>query len=147
MKTIRTILVDDSPEFLALVSEHLAAAGGFEIAATATAGEQAVKLACELAPDLVLLDLMMPGMNGIEASRRITAGAKAPVVIMLTLHDNQEYRQAARGAGADGFVAKSLLRTELVPCIFSCLKTRKHFAKPGPTPKPNRRMPAAWHDT
>ena len=138
MKTIRTILVDDSPEFLSVVSEHLAAAGGFEIVATAAAGEEAVKLARELAPDLVLLDLMMPGMNGIEASRRITAAVKAPVVIILTLHDNQEYRQAARVAGADGFVTKSLLRTELVPCIFSCLKTRKHLAKPGPTAKPKK---------
>lgn len=138
MKSIRTILVDDSPEFLSLVSEHLAAAGGFEIAATAGTGEEAVKLACELAPDLVLLDLMMPGMNGIEASRRITAAAKAPVVIILTLHDNQEYRQAASDAGAGGFVTKSLLRTELVPCIFSCLETRQHLPQPGPTTKPEK---------
>lgn len=138
MKFIRTILVDDSPEFLSVVSEHLAAAGGFEIAATATAGEEAVKLACELAPDLVLLDLMMPGMNGIEASRRITAGAKTPVVIILTLHDGNEYRQAASDAGADGFVTKSLLRTELVPCIFSCLNIRQRLAQPGPKPKPKK---------
>ncbi len=128
MKTIRTILVDDRPEFLALACERLAAAGGFEFAGTATAGEEAVRLTCGLAPDLVLLDLMMPGMNGIEASRRITAVAKAPVVIILTLHDNQEYRQAARDAGADGFVTTSRLRTELVPCIFSCLKTRRHVS-------------------
>jgi DNA-binding NarL/FixJ family response regulator len=80
-------------------------------------------------------------MNGIEATRRITAATKAPVVIILTLHDDPEYRQAAWDAGADGFVTKSQLRTELVPRILSCLATRKPLPQPGSTPKPEGTAP------
>ncbi len=123
MKTIRILLADDNAEFLSLVGDFLSGLKqhGFEVVAAATSGAEAIEQTFRLSPDVVLLDLAMPGINGIETARRITAEANSPAVIMLTLHGGLEYREAAREAGAVGFVAKQTMRAELTPCILSCL--------------------------
>jgi len=72
----------------------------------AEAGVEGVDLAAKLRPDLVMMDIRMPGMDGLEATRRIKARERAPVVIMFTLEDTESIRAAAKGAGADDFVAK-----------------------------------------
>jgi DNA-binding NarL/FixJ family response regulator len=72
-----------------------------------------------LRPDLVLMDLAMPGMGGLEATRRLKAEPDAPRVIMLSLHEHPMYRTAALDAGANGFVPKSKLGTALLPMIHS----------------------------
>jgi DNA-binding NarL/FixJ family response regulator len=84
-----------------------------------------------LAPDLVLMDLIMPGMNGLEATRRIKIGKSPPLIIILTLYDNAEYRNAAMTVGADGFVAKSEAGTQLHPLI------RELFADEVPAQQPS----------
>lgn len=66
----------------------------------------ALDLIAKTRPDVVLADLAMPGMNGLELTRRIKAQRDPPRVVVLTLHDEPEYRTAAARAGADGFVAK-----------------------------------------
>lgn len=63
----------------------------------------------------MLMDLVMPGMNGLEATRRIKTQSGAPRVVILTLHDDLEYRAATKAAGADGFIAKSEFCTEVLP--------------------------------
>ena len=70
-----------------------------------------------LKPDLVLMDLSMPEMNGLDATRAIKAHADGPRVIILTLHDNPEYRAAAADVRADGFVTKTELDLQLLPLI------------------------------
>lgn len=73
----------------------------------------------KLCPNLVLMDLAMPRMNGLEATRHIKAQPSAPYVVILTLNDSSEYRLASEAVGADGFVTKSEIGTTLLPLIDS----------------------------
>jgi DNA-binding NarL/FixJ family response regulator len=117
METIRALLVDDSPQFLAVAREFLAAQPGIEIAGAALSGLEALDLIERLHPDVVLLDLFMPEMNGFEATKKIKAEAGAPRIIIVTMEDHAALRAAAAEHGADGFVAKSALPTQLLPLI------------------------------
>src|SRR5258707_7117449 len=104
MPARRVLLVDDSPEFLESAVNFLAADPAIEVVGRAFSGRGAMEQLPVLKPDLVLMDVSMPEMNGLEATRRIKAQDEELRVILLTLHDNPEYRAAARAAKADGFV-------------------------------------------
>ena len=117
MAQLRTLLVDDSAEFLESAARFLAHAGDVDLVGSARSGHEAITQAAELKPDLVLMDLAMPGLNGLEATRLIKARAGAPRVVIMTLYDTAEYRQAACEATADGFIAKSAIRSDLLPLI------------------------------
>jgi DNA-binding NarL/FixJ family response regulator len=116
-RPIRTVLVDDSPIVLKALSLFLQRLNGFELVGTATDGYHAVRRVVELQPDLVLMDLRLPGMNGLEATRQIKARSQAPTVIMVTADDTPECRAAASAAGTDGFVGKQNLFTQLRTAI------------------------------
>ena len=117
MAKIRVLLADDSPDFLRMMSGYLAKDPAIELIGVAPTGQAAATLAAELHPDLILMDLIMPHTNGIEATRQIKSTPNAPAVIILTGHDTPEYRSAAATAGADGFVYKPELFTELLPLM------------------------------
>jgi DNA-binding NarL/FixJ family response regulator len=117
MSPISVLLVDDNPDFLKSVARFLSADPQIVIAGSVLSGREALEQIESLHPDLVLMDLTMPGMNGLEATRLIKAQPDAPCVIILTLHDNAEYRAAAKIVRADGFVAKSEFGTQLEPLI------------------------------
>ena len=117
MAGIRVLLVDDSPEFLKMLSKFLASAPEVDLLGTASTGQAALKLAAELRPGFVLMDLIMPHMNGLDATRQIKSMPNAPIVVMLTGHDTSEYRSEATEAGADGFVYKPELFHELLPLM------------------------------
>jgi DNA-binding NarL/FixJ family response regulator len=110
---IHILLVDDSIEFLDSATHFLSADSCIKIMGCALSGDEALRQTVQLHPDLVLMDLAMPGMNGLEATRQIKVLPGAPRVVILTLHDNAEYRAAAQAVGADGFVAKSEFGTAL----------------------------------
>jgi len=76
-------------------------------------------LSAELKPDLILLDLEMAGMGGLEATQLIKQEANAPRVVILTIRECNEYRRAASEAGADGFLTKSEFTEKLVPVVQS----------------------------
>ena len=105
---IRVLVVDDQFLIRAGLVGLLDAAPGFEVAGEAGDGEEAVRLAAKTLPDVILMDIRMPGMNGIQATRRIIADAPdpAPRVLVLTTFDLDEYVYGALRAGASGFLLK-----------------------------------------
>ena len=102
---IRILLVDDSEDFRRQSIRFLSAAPHCLLVAFASSGQEAVELERRIAPDLVLMDLKMPGIDGFEAARRIKARQGAARIVMMTL-DASSYRNAPEAAIADGFVSK-----------------------------------------
>jgi DNA-binding NarL/FixJ family response regulator len=123
-RPIRTVVVDDSPIVLRSIGWFLERQAGLQLIGTATNGYAAVQRVLELRPDLVLMDLQLPGINGLEATRQIKARSHPPAVILVTADDTPGCRAAARAVGTDAFVDKQHLFSQLRPAI------RKLF--PGP---------------
>ncbi len=117
MKGPTILLVDDSVGFLYSAELLLATEAGIEVVSRATSGLDALKMADQLHPDLVLVDLLMPGMDGIEVTRRLKTQPVPPCVVVVTLHDNPGYRAAAAAAGADGFISKLAFGSDIFPLI------------------------------
>jgi DNA-binding NarL/FixJ family response regulator len=80
-------------------------------------GEEALQLAQEIRPDVVLMDITMPRMDGLEATRRIKAVRAETKIIVLTVHDERAYRRAAQESGADAFLVKKTVMAELIPAV------------------------------
>lgn len=110
---IRILLVDDHPLFREGVAHSLAVDPDFAVMAQASSGEEAVRLAQDLVPDLVLLDVSMPGIGGIEAARQIAAARPEVRIVMLTVAENEDSLMAALRAGAHGYVLKGVAAIEL----------------------------------
>ena len=153
MPPTSTFLVDDSPSFLQSAARFLAADERIEVVGVALSGQDALEQVAKLKPDLVLMDLNMPGMNGLEATRRLKAEPDPPRVVILTLNDTEEYRQAATEAQADGFVAKSDLGQKLLPLLESLLPSTDSAAplvppdSAPPLPTASPRAPSASAST
>jgi CheY-like chemotaxis protein len=110
----RVLVVDDSSAFRGVACAWVDARPGLELAGSAKNGLEAIAAVDRSHPDLVLMDALMPEMDGFEATRLIKAGPDAPLIAVLTLHDSSAMRRAAELAGADGFVAKGQF-TETLP--------------------------------
>ncbi len=106
-RTVTVLVVDDQDAFRSTARLVIEFTDGFDVAGEAGDGEEAVRRFSELEPDLVLMDIMMPGMDGIEATRRILAGRPGARVIVLSTYDAQEYQSRALDAGAIAFVSKA----------------------------------------
>jgi DNA-binding NarL/FixJ family response regulator len=117
MEPTRILLVDDSAEFLVSLERFLATIPGLKVVGKAVSGQEALQYVPGLQPNLVLMDLVMPGMNGLEATRKVKALPNAPHVIIMSLHDLANYRMAAESVGADGFISKSEFGERLLPLI------------------------------
>jgi DNA-binding NarL/FixJ family response regulator len=121
---IHVLLVDDNPEFLESAARFLATDPAIEIVGRALAGPAALEQVGAQQPDLVLVDLMMPGMNGLELTSLLKSRPNPPRVIIVTLYGVAEYAAASAAAQADGLVAKSEFGTRLLPMIHAL------FARP-----------------
>jgi DNA-binding NarL/FixJ family response regulator len=117
MRTIRLLLVDDHTLLRAGLSMLLSAEPDFEVVGEAASGEEAVALAAELRPDVVLMDLSMPGIGGLEAIRRIAAAGLPTRVLALTVHAESEYLMPVLEAGGSGYVTKHSADRELSDAI------------------------------
>jgi DNA-binding NarL/FixJ family response regulator len=117
--TIRVVLADDQPLVRSGLRVLVADTPDLVIAGEAGTGAEAVRLTGEQRPDVVLMDIRMPGMDGIEATRRITAGAAAgpPYVLMLTTFDDDAYVYGALRAGASGFLVKDMALDDILAAI------------------------------
>jgi DNA-binding NarL/FixJ family response regulator len=113
LNPIHILLADDHPLFREGVAHSLSSEPDFEIIAQADSGEEAVDLALRLHPDIVLLDVSMTGMGGIEAAGRIAADSPGVRIMMLTVSENRENLMAALKAGAHGYVLKGVSASEL----------------------------------
>jgi DNA-binding NarL/FixJ family response regulator len=98
------------------------------VVAVATDGRQAVQLAQELCPDLVLMDVSMPGLNGIEAARQIHAGCPEVHLLMLSMHADMEYIHRAMMAGAQGYILKESAGSEVLQAIRAVLAGKTYFS-------------------
>jgi NarL family two-component system response regulator LiaR len=120
MKTpFRTVLVDDDPMVVKVITSFLAQEPWIEVVGTAPSGTEGLAMIERLKPDIVLLDLELPDVDGYVMTSKIKAHQPAPAVIILTGHDTQDFRQAATGVEADGFVSKAHFTDTLVPLIRS----------------------------
>jgi DNA-binding NarL/FixJ family response regulator len=106
VRQVSVLLVDDNPQVLHDLRQLLELTGLFKVLGEARDGAVAVQLAANLAPDAIVMDLEMPGMDGYEATRRIKACQGAPRVIILSVHNGPIERERARAAGVDSFVTK-----------------------------------------
>jgi DNA-binding NarL/FixJ family response regulator len=114
---IRVLLVDDQSLLRAGFRMILGAEPGLEVVGEAGDGQEAVALAAELRPDVVLMDVRMPTMDGIEATRRITAAHDDVRVVVLTTFDLDEYFYGCLQAGASAFLLKDAKEDQLVAAI------------------------------
>jgi len=114
---IRILVVDDHAIMRDGIRALLGLHDDIEIVGEASEGKEAIEKARELVPDVVVMDITMPGMDGLEATRRIRKKTPAVKVLVLTQHDNKEYILSAIKAGAGGYVPKRALGVELVSAI------------------------------
>lgn len=118
---IRLLLVDDDRGFRATLRQLLEQRADVEVLGEAGNGEEAVQLANDLHPDVVLMDLAMPRMNGVEATRQLKTRRPDLAVIILTVHDEDVYRRTALAAGATAFLEKKMLGVDLWPTLVRIL--------------------------
>jgi DNA-binding NarL/FixJ family response regulator len=116
-RMIRLLLVDDDPLVRSALSLMLGGQSDQEVVGEAADGREGVQLARRLRPDVVLMDVRMPVMNGLEATRELHAGPEPPRVIVLTTFDADEHVVGAIAAGADGFLLKDTPPAEIVAAI------------------------------
>lgn len=114
---IRLLLVDDHPVVRKGTRELLDTEHDFQVVGEAASGEEAILKARELVPDVILMDVSMPGMNGIEATRQIKAERPVQNVLVLTSYDDDAYIFALLEAGAAGYLLKNASEAELLGAV------------------------------
>ncbi len=114
---IQVLLVDDNEAFAGAATTWLAEQPGLDLVGRARTGVEAIRMARDLQPTVVVMDLGLPGMDGFEATRLVKTASPERAVVVLTLNDCPTAREEAMAVGADAFVGKADLLTDLVPAI------------------------------
>lgn len=114
---LRVLIVDDSEIFRGCVRAMLESSDDCEICGEAENGEDAVRLAPELRPDAIVIDVSLPGMNGIESTRAIRSKLPDVKIVVMSLHRSRELVNMVKAAGANGYVVKSSADRDLVDAI------------------------------
>ena len=126
-------MVDDSPEYLEATKMFLSIYPTIEVVGDVRYGFQVVEQVIELKPDLVLLDLALPDISGLDLLPKIKDVEEPPVVIVVTFHNIPEYKEKAHAFGAAGFVLKADLATELMHTIKKLFNQNDHPPRNGST--------------
>ena len=114
---IRVLLADDQPLLRAGLNAVLTDSSGIDVVGEAATGAEAVRLTRELRPDVVVMDIRMPGMDGIDATRMITGGGSPAAVLILTTFDTDDNVYRALRAGASGFLVKDMVLDDIVAAV------------------------------
>jgi NarL family two-component system response regulator LiaR len=130
MSKIRVLVVDDHPIVREGICALLAVVGDVEVVAEAANGSEAIDMVKELQPDVVLMDIAMPIMGGLEATRRICREFPRTKVLILTQYDDKEYVLPVIEAGAAGFVSKAAASSELILGIRSVYRGDSYLSPP-----------------
>ena len=118
VERVTVVVVDDDPDYLWLVRVILEMRGnGITIVGEAASGERALALVLHERPDVVIADLMMPRLNGLELTRRIKQERPQTKVLLMSAYTEDTYRRIASVSGADGFLNKHMIHTGLLPAI------------------------------
>ena len=123
----RVLVVEDNGRFRNFVCSKLRQPNDFKIVGEAVDGLEAVSKAAELRPDLILMDIGLPGINGIEAARQIRTLVPNAKIIFLTQESSPEVIQEAKNLGASGYVLKIEAETDLVAAVEAVLRGRQFF--------------------
>ena len=118
----RVLLVDDNEGMLARAASALSP--DYEIIGSVKSGQAALKAAIGLQPDVIVMDISMPGMNGLEAAANLRAAGSTSALVFLTVHDEEDFITAARAVGAIGYVVKPRLASDLSIAVREALAGR-----------------------
>jgi len=129
LSKIRVLLADDNSQVLEYVREFLSG-NGCEVVGTVTGGQAAVDAAAQLVPDVLVLDVSMPILNGIQAARRSLEGNASIKIVFLTVNKDPDTCRAAMETGACGYVLKPRLASDLIPAI-KLANDGRRFVSPG----------------
>jgi DNA-binding NarL/FixJ family response regulator len=116
-KSVTILIADDHPLLRQALRDVLEKEGDFKIVAEANDGDEAVRLATELIPDVLIMDISMPKINGLEATRQIKARCPNIAVLVLTVHDDSEHILGILEAGAAGYLTKSVFGGEVIQAV------------------------------
>jgi DNA-binding NarL/FixJ family response regulator len=119
-KTI--LLIDNNKRFLSLARRYLESVGNFDVVGTISDATQAVKKAQFLQPDIITLDLSMPEIDGLDLIVPLKKACNHTIIIVLTMMDEEPYRDQVLRRGADGFVTKDTIPNGLIQQIERCMK-------------------------
>lgn len=140
VKAFSVLVVDESEAFLASTLHWIASRRDLRLVGTARSGPSALEAAALLAPDLVIVEAVLPGLDGFRVTRALKARANAPLVVVVTFHASAAVRDEAFASGADGFLAKGDFSDELEAMLEAWRIDQPGRAERVTTPaKPNRR--------
>ena len=120
--TVRVLIVDDQEPFRLAARMVVDATDGFDVVGEAETGEDSVEMASSIAPDLVLMDVNLPGIDGLEATRRILAADRPPIVLLLSTYEEAEYAPKAAEWGAAAYIPKAAFGPDRLEEAWSAAK-------------------------
>src|SRR5690349_11449669 len=120
MASPRVLLADDMPEMVKSLTQLLRR--DFDVVGYAENGEEAIEAMAHLNPDLLVLDISMPVLNGIQVASLLRESGSSVKLVFLTIHEDPDYIEAAFSVGASGYVFKSRVATDLIPAVEGVLR-------------------------